>query len=34
MSFACEHYVLAVGERGPGTGQHNWERDLFAGLDV
>jgi N-acetyl-1-D-myo-inositol-2-amino-2-deoxy-alpha-D-glucopyranoside deacetylase len=34
MSFACEHYVLAVGERGSGTGQHNWERDLFAGLDV
>ncbi len=28
-----EHYVLVSGERGPGTGPHGWESDLFAGLD-
>ncbi|CAM00865.1 N-acetyl-1-D-myo-inositol-2-amino-2-deoxy-alpha-D-glucopyranoside deacetylase [Saccharopolyspora erythraea] len=31
--FAIEHYVLVRGERGPGSGPHNWENDLFAGLD-
>lgn len=30
--FAVEHYVLARGIRGPGTGPHNWEHDLFAGV--
>lgn len=30
--FAIEHYVLLRGQRGPGEGPHNWERDLFAGL--
>ncbi|MCI2420839.1 N-acetyl-1-D-myo-inositol-2-amino-2-deoxy-alpha-D-glucopyranoside deacetylase [Saccharopolyspora sp. K220] len=30
--FAMEHYFLVRGERGPGTGPHNWEYDLFAGL--
>jgi N-acetyl-1-D-myo-inositol-2-amino-2-deoxy-alpha-D-glucopyranoside deacetylase len=34
FSFAVEHYVLARGQRGPGTGEFNWERDLFAGLGV
>ena len=28
----AEHYVLAVGERGPGSGPYQWEDDLFAGL--
>jgi N-acetyl-1-D-myo-inositol-2-amino-2-deoxy-alpha-D-glucopyranoside deacetylase len=32
-SFACEHYILARGDRGPGTGDYNWEKDLFAGLE-
>lgn len=32
--FALEHYVLARGDRGPGSGPHNWEGDLFAGLGV
>jgi N-acetyl-1-D-myo-inositol-2-amino-2-deoxy-alpha-D-glucopyranoside deacetylase len=32
MSFACEHYVLVEGPRGPGTGPYNWETDLFAGV--
>jgi N-acetyl-1-D-myo-inositol-2-amino-2-deoxy-alpha-D-glucopyranoside deacetylase len=30
--FAVEHYVLVRGERGPGSGPHNWENDLFAGV--
>ena len=30
--FAVENYVLARGERGPGTGPYGWEDDLFAGL--
>jgi N-acetyl-1-D-myo-inositol-2-amino-2-deoxy-alpha-D-glucopyranoside deacetylase len=28
----AEHYILAVGERGPGEGPHQWETDLFAGV--
>jgi N-acetyl-1-D-myo-inositol-2-amino-2-deoxy-alpha-D-glucopyranoside deacetylase len=32
--FAVEHYVLARGDRGPGSGPYNWEGDLFAGLGV
>jgi N-acetyl-1-D-myo-inositol-2-amino-2-deoxy-alpha-D-glucopyranoside deacetylase len=32
--FAVEHYVLARGDRGPGSGPHNWEDDLFAGVGV
>jgi N-acetyl-1-D-myo-inositol-2-amino-2-deoxy-alpha-D-glucopyranoside deacetylase len=31
-SFAHEHYFLAEGPRGAGTGAYNWEQDLFAGL--
>ena len=31
--FALEHYVIFRGERGPGTGPHAWESDLFAGLE-
>jgi N-acetyl-1-D-myo-inositol-2-amino-2-deoxy-alpha-D-glucopyranoside deacetylase len=34
QGFAVEHYVLARGERGPGSGPYSWERDLFAGLDL
>lgn len=30
--FAVEYYVLVRGERGPGSGPHNWESDLFAGV--
>ena len=30
---AVEHYRLVRGERGPGSGPHGWEDDLFAGLD-
>ena len=28
-----EHFRLVAGVRGPGQGEHNWEDDLFAGLD-
>jgi N-acetyl-1-D-myo-inositol-2-amino-2-deoxy-alpha-D-glucopyranoside deacetylase len=28
-----EHFRLVAGTRGPGRGPHNWEDDLFAGLD-
>jgi N-acetyl-1-D-myo-inositol-2-amino-2-deoxy-alpha-D-glucopyranoside deacetylase len=31
-AFGIEHYTLARGERGPGSGPHGWESDLFAGL--
>ena len=33
-AFGIEHYTLGRGERGPGTGEHGWEDDLFAGLDA
>ncbi len=32
--FAIEHYLLVRGRRGPGEGEHGWETDLFAGLEV
>jgi N-acetyl-1-D-myo-inositol-2-amino-2-deoxy-alpha-D-glucopyranoside deacetylase len=31
---AVEYYRLVRGERGPGSGEHGWEDDLFAGLDL
>ena len=31
---AAEHYVLAAGPRGPGSGPYQWEDDLFAGIHV
>ena len=31
-AFGIEHFILARGDRGPGTGEHGWEDDLFAGL--
>ncbi|HEX3814644.1 MAG TPA: N-acetyl-1-D-myo-inositol-2-amino-2-deoxy-alpha-D-glucopyranoside deacetylase [Mycobacteriales bacterium] len=31
--LGVEHFRLVAGERGPGRGEHNWEDDLFAGLD-
>jgi N-acetyl-1-D-myo-inositol-2-amino-2-deoxy-alpha-D-glucopyranoside deacetylase len=34
LSFGREHYILARGPRGPGSGEYNWETDLFAGLGV
>jgi N-acetyl-1-D-myo-inositol-2-amino-2-deoxy-alpha-D-glucopyranoside deacetylase len=30
--MGVEHYLLAKGERGPGSGPNGWEEDLFAGL--
>lgn len=30
--MAVEHYRLASGTKGPGSGPHGWEDDLFAGL--
>jgi N-acetyl-1-D-myo-inositol-2-amino-2-deoxy-alpha-D-glucopyranoside deacetylase len=33
LSFGHEHYYLAEGPRGPGTGPYDWETDLFAALD-
>jgi N-acetyl-1-D-myo-inositol-2-amino-2-deoxy-alpha-D-glucopyranoside deacetylase len=32
--MGVEYFRLVKGERGPGDGPHNWESDLFAGLDV
>jgi N-acetyl-1-D-myo-inositol-2-amino-2-deoxy-alpha-D-glucopyranoside deacetylase len=32
-AFGIEHYTLLAGPRGPGTGPHGWESDLFAGID-
>jgi N-acetyl-1-D-myo-inositol-2-amino-2-deoxy-alpha-D-glucopyranoside deacetylase len=31
-AFGLEYYVLAVGERGPGDGEHQRENDLFSGV--
>ena len=31
-AFGIEHYILALGERGPGDGPQGRESDLFAGL--
>ncbi len=33
-AFGIEHYTLAKGERGPGSGPHGWEDDLFAGVEA
>ncbi len=30
--MGVEHYRLVRGSRGPGSGPHSWESDLFAGL--
>jgi N-acetyl-1-D-myo-inositol-2-amino-2-deoxy-alpha-D-glucopyranoside deacetylase len=30
--MGVEYYTLAAGERGPGSGPHGWESDLFAGI--
>jgi N-acetyl-1-D-myo-inositol-2-amino-2-deoxy-alpha-D-glucopyranoside deacetylase len=32
--MGMEHYTLAYGAKGPGSGKHGWETDLFAGLDL
>jgi N-acetyl-1-D-myo-inositol-2-amino-2-deoxy-alpha-D-glucopyranoside deacetylase len=32
--MGMEHYRLAAGEKGPGSGPYGWEDDLFAGLDL
>jgi N-acetyl-1-D-myo-inositol-2-amino-2-deoxy-alpha-D-glucopyranoside deacetylase len=32
-AWGREHYVLARGERGPGSGPYGWEDDLFAGIE-
>ncbi len=31
--ISVEHYTLLAGPRGPGSGSHGWETDLFAGID-
>jgi len=31
--FGIEYYQLAEGASGPGTGEQDWESDLFAGID-
>jgi N-acetyl-1-D-myo-inositol-2-amino-2-deoxy-alpha-D-glucopyranoside deacetylase len=33
-ALGVEHFRLAVGTRGEGEGEHGWETDLFAGLNV
>ena len=32
--MGVEYFRLVKGDRGPGEGPHNWESDLFGGLDV
>ncbi|MGE5829995.1 MAG: N-acetyl-1-D-myo-inositol-2-amino-2-deoxy-alpha-D-glucopyranoside deacetylase [Micromonosporaceae bacterium] len=32
--LGVEYYRLAAGSRGPGSGPHGWEDDLFAGVSV
>jgi N-acetyl-1-D-myo-inositol-2-amino-2-deoxy-alpha-D-glucopyranoside deacetylase len=32
--MGVEHYTLARGAKGPGTGPYGWEGDLFAGIDA
>jgi N-acetyl-1-D-myo-inositol-2-amino-2-deoxy-alpha-D-glucopyranoside deacetylase len=32
-AFGYECYTLLAGPRGPGSGSHGWETDLFAGID-
>jgi N-acetyl-1-D-myo-inositol-2-amino-2-deoxy-alpha-D-glucopyranoside deacetylase len=31
-AFGREYYTLLSGPRGPGSGSHGWETDLFAGI--
>ena len=33
-AMGTEYYRLVRGERGPGSGEHGWEDDLFAGLGL
>ncbi|MCW2620486.1 MAG: 1D-myo-inosityl-2-acetamido-2-deoxy-alpha-D-glucopyranoside deacetylase [Frankiales bacterium] len=33
QAFGTEHYILARGPRGPGSGPYDRESDLFGGLD-
>jgi N-acetyl-1-D-myo-inositol-2-amino-2-deoxy-alpha-D-glucopyranoside deacetylase len=33
-AFGHEHFVLVRGPRGPGSGPHDRESDLFAGLGL
>jgi N-acetyl-1-D-myo-inositol-2-amino-2-deoxy-alpha-D-glucopyranoside deacetylase len=32
--MGLEHYTLARGTKGPGTGRYGWEDDLFAGIET
>jgi N-acetyl-1-D-myo-inositol-2-amino-2-deoxy-alpha-D-glucopyranoside deacetylase len=32
--MGVEYFTIAKGTRGPGEGPHNWEADLFGGLDL
>jgi N-acetyl-1-D-myo-inositol-2-amino-2-deoxy-alpha-D-glucopyranoside deacetylase len=32
-AFGREYYILLAGPRGPGRPPHDWESDLFAGID-
>ena len=32
-AVTTEHYILADGQRGEGSGPHEWESDLFAGVE-
>jgi N-acetyl-1-D-myo-inositol-2-amino-2-deoxy-alpha-D-glucopyranoside deacetylase len=32
-AFGREYYTLLAGSRGKGSGPHEWESDLFAGID-
>src|ERR1044071_8944726 len=32
--MGVEYFTLAKGSRGRGEGPHNWESDLFGGLDL
>ena len=32
-AFGREYYTLLAGSRGTGGGPHEWESDLFAGID-
>jgi N-acetyl-1-D-myo-inositol-2-amino-2-deoxy-alpha-D-glucopyranoside deacetylase len=32
-AFGREYYTLLAGTRGEGSGPHEWESDLFAGID-
>jgi N-acetyl-1-D-myo-inositol-2-amino-2-deoxy-alpha-D-glucopyranoside deacetylase len=32
--MGVEYFTLAAGDKGPGSGPHGWESDLFAGIDI